>query len=66
MPSSVSEERELTVVNVRLLPKVLSDGPLGGGGPCFRGNPQRTSQGQVIRLCGNASTLLEAVFVTET
>ena len=39
VPSSVSEERELTVVNVRLLPKVLSDGLLGGGVLCFRGKP---------------------------
>lgn len=62
----MSEERELTVVNVRLLPKVLSDGPSGGGGPCFRGNPLRGHLRGSLSDCGNASTLLEAVFVAET
>ena len=63
----MSEERELTVVNVRLLPKLLSDGPSWRVVfPVSEENAQRTSQGQVIRLCRDASTLLEAVFVAET
>lgn len=63
----MSEERELTVVNMRLLPKVLSHGPSRAVVfPVSEENAQRTSQGQVIRLCGNVSTLLEAVFVAET